>query len=149
MHRVPIVAAAVEVDDGSLSALSATDFQSRMERVKFDLALELAKHLMPKMTIEKIPSMDSYRTTYRALFVGMSMDDWHANYGDNYQRRGIADGTMAVMQNGHWHIVQQPSVIPTWSPVPVKYDNAPSKPTKPKPFDPSEYLKNKVNELRS
>lgn len=147
MHRVPIVSAAVEIDENDWSKVHADDVQIRMERIKFDLALEIAKNLMNKMTIEKIPSMHSYKTTYRASFVGMSMDDWHANYGQNYQRRGISDGTMAVMQNGHWHIVQQPSVIPTWNPNPMKYESA--APAKPKPFDPSEYLKNKVNELRS
>ena len=132
------------------SHLSTIQDQSDFE---YDVRMRLAQELMPElikvMQVHKIQSNQRWATEYIGEVVAMKYDDWMANYASHHSRRGIADGTMAIMHNGNWKVVGAASSPP--APVPyVKVEaKVEQKAPTPKKFDPSEYLKQRVSELQN
>lgn len=160
MNNAPIYRAQLEVDEHLLGMCSSIEVQRRVDEIKMKLCNMLAEQMAKNIVLEKVPNHRDQYVTYVASLIGVSLDDWKANYANSYTRRGISDGTMAVMQNGNWHVVSNPSIpsytstfgVPTPLPLPAANSTVATTqptPTKPKPFDPSEYLKNRVSELRS
>lgn len=114
---------------------------------EYDIRCRLAEELLPELIklieVQKVPDYANGTIEFYGELFAMARDDYFANYGTHYQRRGISDGTMAIMQGGNWKIVgsAEPSI-----PMPAPKPKAPAK---PKPFDPTEYLRNRVSELQN
>ena len=137
---MPILRSKLEVDHHLLSTKDI-DVQDQIQR---ELIARLLPDLSKLVDIHRVPCYSQGLVEFYAEVVAMTKDDFMANHAPNQSRRGIADGTMAVMHNGNWKIISNSSPYPAHvAPRP------PPAPSKPKPFDPTEYLKNKVNELRS
>ena len=114
---------------------------------EYDIRCRLAEELLPELIklieVQKVPDYANGTIEFYGELFAMARDDYFANYGTHYQRRGIADGTMAIMKNGNWMIVASADPAP---PIPTPKPKAPAK---PKPFDPTEYLRNRVSELQN
>lgn len=128
------------------SYLSTLQDQADFE---YELRMQLAQELMPEllkiMQIQKVPNMMNATTDYYGEVIAMKHDDYLANYAPHdHRRRGISDGTMAIMQNGNWMVVSNQPYTPPKI-VPPK----PPTPSPKKALDPSEYLKQRVSELQN
>lgn len=135
-----------KVEVPSYSYLSTLQDQADFE---YELRMNLAQQLMPEllkiMQIQKVPNMMNATTDYYGEVIAMTYDDYLANYAPHvHRRRGISDGTMAIMQNGNWMVMRNQSYTPPKI-VPPK----PPAPSPKKVLDPSEYLKQRVSELQN
>ena len=134
------IRAETEVDQYLLQHSTASHVNYIEEQVRHDLASKLARELSSIMKIHRYDSHNDQKVVYLAEVIAMTWDDYAANYGTyDDRRRGISDGTMAVMQNGNWKIVRTNAPVAKPTPQPVK----------PKAFDPSDYLRNRVMELQN
>lgn len=137
------IRAETEVSTYLLQHSTASHAKYVEEQVRNELASRLARELASIMKVHRYDSHNDDKVVYLGEVIAMTWDDYAANYGTyDDRRRGISDGTMAIMQNGNWKIVSnqaQPIPTPTTKPTP--------KPAKS--FDPSEYLRNRVMELQN
>lgn len=101
----PVIAARVTMRDDM--AHSAIDIKSYEDMLKNQLISQIANELRDKVDFRNFIEPQHHHKIIEASVVAMSYKDFQANYGDNYQRRGISDGTMAIMQNGHWKVLGQ------------------------------------------
>jgi hypothetical protein len=85
--------------------------------VKRKLVHQLAESLIDKIEIRELHDPTAFGKTFEASLVAMSHQEYVANYGHMHHRRGISDGTMAMMQNGHWKVMN--SGFPPSSPRPT------------------------------
>jgi hypothetical protein len=73
---------------------------------------QLGVALKDKVEFRTYTHYDKYNKTIEASVIAMTMQDFQANYAPTMmRRRGIADGTMAIMQNGEWKVIGQPSPV--------------------------------------
>lgn len=142
-----------EVDHHLLQSSTASHVNYIEEQVRHELASKLVRELVPMMAVHRYDHHADYKAVFVGEVIAMSWDNYAANYGTYAERRGISDGTMAIMQGGNWKIVGTSGPAP--SPIhPIWHGNAPqpkkpAEPIKPKPFDPTEYLRNRVSELKN
>jgi hypothetical protein len=120
-----------------LHTMNATDFQAYIDGVKSKMVVDLASHLKPKVEFREYQDPQFYGKVIEASVIAMSHQEFEANYGNMQQRRGTSDGTMAIMQNGHWKVL---GVKPTPKPVQsvVKVELPPAK------MSAVDYLKQKM-----
>jgi len=92
------------------------DAKSFEEMCKNQLVSQLVEALKDKIEIREIRDPNNFDKILEASIIAMSNDEYSANYGTMNQRRGISDGTMAVMQNGHWKVLS--GISPLYNPFP-------------------------------
>jgi hypothetical protein len=108
---IPTVTAQVVVRDDM--AFSAPDRLAYEDSLKRQLISQLADAIRDKVEIREYIDHQNNHKVIRAELIAMSYKEFQANYGNMQQRRGISDGTMAIMQNGHWKVFgQNPLVKP-------------------------------------
>jgi hypothetical protein len=100
---IPAVTARVVVKEDLL--LNATDPFFYQESIKKDLMSQIALAVRDKVEIHEYIDHHNNHKVIQAELIAMSYKEFQANYGNMQQRRGISDGTMAIMQNGHWKIL--------------------------------------------
>ena len=140
-----------EVDQHLLQNSTASHVNYIEEQVRHELASKLVCELVPTMKVHRYDHHADYKAVFVGEVIAMSWDNYAANYGTHAERRGIADGTMAIMQNGNWKVVGTSGPAPSLS-HPIFQGTTPKKPAepiKPKAFDPTEYLRNRVSELKN
>lgn len=143
MQSPKILRSRIVISEYAHLSKSAVDVADTEYDIRCRLAEELLPEIIKMMDVQKVPDYASGTIEFYGELFAMARDDYFANYGTHYQRRGISDGTMAIMQGGNWKIVgsAEPSI-----PIPTPKPKAPAK---PKPFDPTEYLRNRVSELQN
>ena len=108
---IPSVRAEAVVRDDLL--LNATDLNAYEDSLKRQLVAQLADSLIDKVEFREYRDPNYHQKVIRAELIAMSWQEFQANYGNMQQRRGISDGTMAIMQNGHWKVFgHKPMVKP-------------------------------------
>lgn len=110
---IPSVRVDVVIKDDLLLLLSTTNRAAYEESVKRQLVAQLAESLIDKVEIREYMDPNYHQKVIQAELIAMSWQEFQANYGNMQQRRGIQDGTMAIMQNGNWKVIN---------------DNSPTKP---------------------
>jgi phage gpG-like protein len=122
-----------------------------VSETEYDIRAQLAEMMLPEMIklidVHKVPNPQDASIEFYGELIAMGRDDYFANYGTHYQRRGISDGTMAIMQGGNWKIVGTNSPTPAYHPLTPQ--PKPVATVQSKSFDPSEYLRNRVSELQN
>jgi hypothetical protein len=107
----PTVRAEAVVRDDLL--LNSTDLNAYEDSIKKQLASQLADSLIDKVEFREYRDPNYHQKVIRAELIAMSWQEFQANYGNMTQRRGICDGTMAIMQNGQWKVLgNEPMVKP-------------------------------------
>lgn len=89
--------------------ISAIDYQNLIQS---KISTDIANAIMKKVEIRELSDPSTYDKIVEGTVIVMSPDEYQANYGSMHHRRGIADGTMAVMQNGHWKVLNSPRPTP-------------------------------------
>jgi len=103
----PSVRAEAVVRDDLL--LNATDLNAYEDSLKRQLVAQLADSLIDKVEFREYRDPNYHQKVIRAELIAMSWQEFQANYGNMTQRRGIQDGTMAIMQNGNWKVISNNS----------------------------------------
>jgi len=103
----PSVRAEAVVRDDLL--LNATDLNAYEDSLKRQLVAQLADSLIDKVEFREYRDPRYHQKVIRAELIAMSWQEFQANYGNITQRRGIQDGTMAIMQNGNWKVISNNS----------------------------------------
>lgn len=116
------------------------------DAIKRNLASMIAAELFDKVEFRKYNDPNSHDVIVEASLIAMNQTEFDANFGSHHQRRGIADGTMAVLVNGNWKVLGTTSTpsLNSIRPTPKSIEQEP-----PKKVSATEYLTNKVTELRS
>jgi len=104
---IPSVRAEAVVRDDLL--LNATDLNAYEDSLKRQLVAQLADSLIDKVEFREYRDPNYHQKVIRAELIAMSWQEFQANYGNMTQRRGIQDGTMAIMQNGNWKVISNNS----------------------------------------
>jgi len=104
---IPSVRAEAVVRDDLL--LNATDLNAFEDSLKRQLVAQLADSLIDKVEFREYRDPNYHQKVIRAELIAMSWQEFQANYGNMTQRRGIQDGTMAIMQNGNWKVISNNS----------------------------------------
>jgi len=104
---IPSVRAEAVVRDDLL--LNATDRIAYEDSLKRQLVVQLADSLIDKVGFREYTDHSYHQKVIRAELIAMSWQEFQANYGNMQQRRGISDGTMAIMQNGNWKVISNNS----------------------------------------
>ena len=104
---IPSVRAEAVVRDDLL--LNATDRNAFEDSLKRQLVAQLADSLIDKVEFREYRDPNYHQKVIRAELIAMSWQEFQANYGNMTQRRGIQDGTMAIMQNGNWKVISNNS----------------------------------------
>jgi len=104
---IPSVRAEAVVRDDLL--LNATDLNAYEDSLKRQLVAQLADSLIDKVEFREYRDPSYHQKVIRAELIAMSWQEFQANYGNMTQRRGIKDGTMAIMQNGNWKVISNNS----------------------------------------
>lgn len=86
-----------------LSVVNALDKSVYEDQIKIKLLSELGLALKDKVEFREYVDHANFHKTIEAAVCAMSYNEFQANYG--YRNRGIADGTMAIMHNGHWKVL--------------------------------------------
>lgn len=102
---IPIIA--VQETLREVEYLTATDVLAYEDHVKKKLAVQLSEHAVAAgcVTFETRQDPYNHQRVLRASMISMSHKDWEANFANYNTRRGIQDGTMAIMQNGNWKVL--------------------------------------------
>jgi len=94
-------------------AFTANDRLAYEDSLKRQLMSQLADAVRDKVEIHEYIDHHNNHKVIQAELIAMSYKEFQANYGNQQQRRGISDGTMAIMQNGHWKVLgHKPMVKP-------------------------------------
>ena len=104
---IPSVRAEAVIRDDLL--LNATDLNAFEDSLKRQLVAQLADSLIDKVEFREYRDPNYHQKVIRAELIAMSWQEFQANYGNMTQRRGIQDGTMAIMQNGNWKVISNNS----------------------------------------
>jgi len=104
---IPSVRAEAVIRDDLL--LNATDLNAYEDSLKRQLVAQLADSLIDKVEFREYRDPNYHQKVIRAELIAMSWQEFQANYGNMTQRRGIQDGTMAIMQNGNWKVISNNS----------------------------------------
>ena len=106
---IPTISARVLVKDDML--YTATDRLAYQECLKRDLMSQLVDAVRDKVEFREHFDPNYHQKIIQADLIAMSQKEFQANYGNMTQRRGISDGTMAIMQNGHWKVLGHKPMI--------------------------------------
>lgn len=101
--------------------------------IKLQIASEITSMLLDKIDFRSYTDPNNFDSIFEGSVVAMSKLDYEANYGNVHQRRGIADGTKAIMQNGDWKVLREEPKKQTTKEIKTAVD----------------YLTSKMNELRT
>lgn len=101
----------------TVTGLQQVQFPDIEIAVKKKLAAAIADKLVDKIDYRSYNDPSSFDVVYEANLIAMSEEEFTVNYGNFNQRRGIADGTMAIMQNGNWKVVGAGTTSPLFQPM--------------------------------
>ena len=99
---IPSIRAQVVVRDDIWNSVDHTAYKDSLKR---QLMIQLTESLRDKVEIREYVDPNYHQKIIQAELIAMSYKEYQANYGNMNQRRGISDGTMAIMQNGHWKVL--------------------------------------------
>ena len=109
---MPVVTVRKEISDLDVM-LSDKSYE---EHIKSDLLMHLGVALKNKVEYTNYKDPINFQEIISASVVAMSPAEFQSNYGN--RNRGIAEGTMAIMHNGMWKVINSGTTSPLIRPTP-------------------------------